>query len=116
MRNAAPVLGWAGVLIALAVTAYVFAPHAELQWLLLAGAAAAALTIGATLVRVGGAEGPRLLPDSSFATVAFALGLVLTLNGLVFGLWLVLVGAGTAALGAAGLVRERLASTGRSRR
>lgn len=53
-------------------------------------------------------EGPRAMPDLSFATVLVALAVALLVASPVAGLWLTLVGAGVGAMGVGGLVRERL--------
>jgi hypothetical protein len=55
-------------------------------------------------------ERPRALPDVSYSTIAFATGVAMMLNGVAFGLWLVLTGAGLAACGLGGLAREYLAA------
>ena len=48
----------------------------------------------------------RLLPELSLATVLFAFGVASAVSGIAFGLWLILIGAGIAALGLAGIARE----------
>jgi hypothetical protein len=48
----------------------------------------------------------RLLPELSLATIMFAFGVASALSGVAFGLWLILLGAGVAALGLAGIARE----------
>ncbi len=62
------------------------------------------------------ATGPRRLARSSLPTVVIVFGLAMALNGLTFGLFLILIGAEVAALGVAGLVlqmlNERRASRG----
>jgi hypothetical protein len=55
-------------------------------------------------------ERPRALPDLSYSTVALAVGIAAMLNGVAFGLWLVLIGAGLVGLGLGGLAREYLAA------
>lgn len=55
-------------------------------------------------------ERPRLLPDLSYSTIAVAVGAAMMLNGVAFGLWLVLIGAGLVVLGLGGLAREHLAA------
>jgi hypothetical protein len=74
---------------------------------LIAAAAGATLALGAWLrVRGERSAEPDLVPDASYATVAVALGLAGALAGVAWGRWLMLMGLGLAALGAAGLVRE----------
>jgi hypothetical protein len=55
------------------------------------------------------ATGPRRLATSSLPTVVLVLGLAMMLNGLTFGLFLILIGAEVAALGVAGLVAQFVA-------
>jgi hypothetical protein len=51
----------------------------------------------------------RRVPASSLPTVVFVFGLAMAVNGLVFGLFLILIGAEVAALGLAGLIAQHLA-------
>jgi hypothetical protein len=53
--------------------------------------------------------GDRPVPDLSFATVAFALGIINIVVGLYLGLYLILIGAAILGFGIAGLIREALA-------
>ena len=55
------------------------------------------------------APGPRRLAQSSLPTVVLVIGLAMMLNGLTFGLFLILIGAEVAALGVAGLVAQFVA-------
>ena len=55
-------------------------------------------------------ERPLVLPDLSYSTVAVGIGVAMMLNGVAFGLWLVLIGAGLTAFGLGGLAREHLAT------
>jgi hypothetical protein len=84
-----------------------------IEAVLLGSAAAASVLVGLALwtldSRDGGAEPPRALAMDSFATATLCAGLALALLGAGFGLWLILIGAGVAALGAGGLVREQRA-------
>ncbi len=59
----------------------------------------------------GLAEQPRLITDSSPATVTLIAGLAVALLGAGFGLWLILIGAGVTTLGLGGVVREQRART-----
>ena len=54
----------------------------------------------------------RLVPDLSLASVLLAFGVAAALVGTAFGLWLVLLGGGAAALGLAGWARELRAERG----
>jgi len=55
-------------------------------------------------------EGTEVLPRTSLATVALACGLTLVVVGLALGQALLWPGVGVVALGAGGLLRERLAA------
>lgn len=83
---------------------------------LLSGAAVALALIAVFAATVSEKAGPRTLARSSLPTVVLVLGLAMALNGLAFGLFLILIGAEVAALGLAGLVlqlvNERRASGG----
>ena len=108
-RAAIVLLAWGAWLgLATAVQAP-FHPHV-IEYGLLGGAAAATLLAGVLLWALDArrtADGQRLaIPDSSVATVTLVGGLSLALVGAGFGLWLILIGAGVAAVGAGGLVRE----------
>jgi hypothetical protein len=72
----------------------------------------AGLVVWALDGRRGQVEGPRLITDSSVATVTLVIGVAVALVGAGFGLWLILIGAGITVLGLGGMVREQ---RGRSR-
>jgi hypothetical protein len=55
-------------------------------------------------------ERPIVIPDLSYSTSTIAIGVATMLNGVAFGLWLVLIGAGLVALGLGGLAREHFAA------
>ena len=106
MRSAAPFLA--------AWTAWLFV-LAALLWILdddpLPPALLSAAALGWGLIGVASALRPdepprRSFADSSLATVIVTTGLVATLLGAVFGLWLVLVGAEIVLLGAIWLYAE----------
>lgn len=113
MRRAAVVLlAWGAWLGALTALQAVFAPK-PIQFSIPALATAACVTAGLVVwaldARRGQAERPRLIADSSSATVTLIVGLALALLGAGFGLWLILIGAGITSLGLGGLVREQRA-------
>lgn len=83
-------------------------PGADLiTHLLLAGVAAASLVVGLVALTLRGDGGaPVAAPELSFATALLALGVAAVVVGAMAGRWLVLIGAGMAAFGVAGLVRE----------
>lgn len=115
MRRAAVVLlGWGVWLGALTALQAVFAPKL-IQFSIPAVAGAACVTAGLVLwaldARHGQVERPRLITDSSLATVTLVVGLAVVLLGAGFGLWLILIGAGITALGFGGVVREQRART-----
>lgn len=97
---------------------------ALLQWLwtdddlapALSTGAAAALFLIALFAATISLEGsrPRRLAESSLATVAIVIGFAMAVNGLTFGLFLILIGAQVAALGVAGLVRQHVVDRRRS--
>ena len=113
IRRAAIVLlawgAWLGLFTAVQAP---FHSHV-IEYGMLGAASAATLLAGAVLWAIDARRpGParRLaIPDSSEATATFVTGLALALVGAGFGLWLILIGAGVAALGAGGLVREERA-------
>jgi hypothetical protein len=76
---------------------------------LLTGAAVALALIALYAAIVPEAAGSRRLATSSLPTVVLVLGLAMMLNGLTFGLFLILIGAEVAALGVAGLVAQFVA-------
>jgi peptidoglycan biosynthesis protein MviN/MurJ (putative lipid II flippase) len=110
MRRAAFVLlgwgAWLGVLTALQLP---FGPRG-IELAMLGGAAAACLSCGLVLWmlerRRSGSREVALAPRSSVAAATLACGGALALLGAGFGLWLILIGVGLAALGAGGLARE----------
>jgi hypothetical protein len=89
-------------------------PERTIQWVMLGGASAAAIATGSVAWQIGRARDartprPRLITDQSVATAAFAVGAAVALLGASFGLFLVLIGGGLAALGLGGLLREGIA-------
>jgi peptidoglycan biosynthesis protein MviN/MurJ (putative lipid II flippase) len=110
VRRAAFVLlgwgAWLGVLTALQLP---FGPRG-IELVMLGGAAAACLSCGLVLWtlerRRSGSREVALAPRSSVAAATLACGGALALLGAGFGLWLILIGVGLAALGAGGLARE----------
>jgi hypothetical protein len=80
---------------------------------LLAGAAAASL-VTAALLTLAGRRAPdtdpdplRPLPSTSWSSAAVGIGVSLAVIGLVWGLYLVMIGLGIVIAGIAGLVREQ---------
>ena len=77
---------------------------------LLTGAAVAlALLAAFAATRRDEAPETRRVAASSLPTVVLVLGLAMALNGLAFGLFLILIGAEVAALGLAGLIAQYVA-------
>jgi hypothetical protein len=113
IRRAAIVLlawgAWLGLFTAVQAP---FHSHV-IEYGMLGAASAATLLAGAVLwgidARRPGPARRLAIPDSSVATATLVTGLALALVGAGFGLWLILIGAGVAALGAGGLVREERA-------
>jgi hypothetical protein len=116
VRRAAVVLFvWGLWLAVLTGVQVVFAPKL-IQFAIPAVASAACVLVGLAVwaldVRQGDVDEPRLITDSSVATVALVLGAAVALIGAGFGLWLILIGVGIVALGLGGVIREQ---RGRSR-
>jgi hypothetical protein len=111
-RGAVVLLAWGLWLAVLTGVQAVFAPKL-IQFSIPAVAGAACLTAALVVWALDAGERrderPRLVTDSSIATVTLVLGLALALLGAGFGLWLVLIGAGIFALGLGGLTREQRA-------
>jgi hypothetical protein len=86
-----------------------FGTH-TIEYAMLGSAAGLCLMTGLIVwlldARAGAEEPVRTIADGSFATATLVVGLALALLGAGFGLWLILIGAGTVALGAGGVVRE----------
>ena len=79
----------------------------ELAPALLTGASVALILTAAYAATLRDeAPGPRTLARSSLPTVVLVIGVAMMLNGLTFGLFLILIGAEVAALGLAGLVTQ----------
>jgi MFS family permease len=112
-RAAIVMIGW-GALLGIATAVQTpFGPRI-IEYGLLGGASAACLVTGIAMwahdmLRSRMHERPRVLADNSFATATLVAGMAVALVGAGFGLWLILIGAGIATLGAGGLVREALA-------
>lgn len=113
MRRLASWIGALGVvLLVLSGVLVVFRPGAWLGYVELAGAGTGALLIAALGVaaerRAARPEdhGRRRLPDLSLPTVLVVIGIAVALDGLAFGLWLILIGLLIVLLGSAALLRE----------
>jgi hypothetical protein len=117
MRSGAPfIAAWALWLGALAVMLWIWTP-ALLPPALLSYAAAGWMAIALGIaIRGAPRDAGRAVLESSVATVLVAFGLAVSLTGLAFGLWLVLIGGEIVLLGLAGLVAEELELRGRRRR
>jgi hypothetical protein len=109
-RSALPNLAWAALLAASTGLLWAFTP----TWVplaLLGGSAALTLLVGLYLAarpaRSEDEDEERDIPDVSLATVGLAAGIAVAGLGLVAGAWLAYIGAGVAAFGALGLLRER---------
>jgi hypothetical protein len=111
-RGAIVLLAWGSWLGALTALQALFAPKAiqfEMPGAFSVACLLAGLALWAHQARSSPGERARLLSDSSHATATLVVGLALALIGAGFGLWLILVGAGLAALGTGGIAREQIA-------
>jgi hypothetical protein len=108
---------WTAVQLLFLHTAF---PERTLQWLMLGVVSAGALATGFGIWRLERRyrAGPweRLIANESAATATFTVGLAMALLGASFGLFLLLIGGGIAALGFGGLMRESLARGRTARR
>lgn len=105
-----PAIFWGLLMVALAaIGVTVFAGDARFAALMF-GIGAASIVLGIVLAVTGLGESPAhltiALPDLSPPTACVAVALVLMALGAVWGLWLVLIGAGTLVAGLAGVARE----------
>jgi hypothetical protein len=108
-RDGSYVALWGIFLTVLAWLQFAFAAR-RLQWALALGVALVILVLAALLLVRPNRDRVRLLPQTSYATVLLAVGVVMVALGLIFGQWLYLMGAGVVVLGAAGVAREVLAA------
>ncbi len=107
-RTGAPYLiGWGLWLGLLATVLWIWTPD-PLPPALLGAAALGSVLLGVVALLQGWTERSRHLPDSSLPTVLVAFGAAMTLNGVAFGIWLVLIGGEVFILGLALLLREHL--------
>jgi hypothetical protein len=102
--------GWGLLVLALAALQLPFGPHL-VEVALLAGAGLACLAVAAVAAVRARRRPPRADSETrvtrSGPTVGLALGVALMAFGAEAGPWLILLGAGVAALGLGGLLRER---------
>jgi hypothetical protein len=106
VKSGAPfVAGWGLWLVVLATMLWIWSGD-ELPAGLLTGAAVGWLLIALFVALRAAPTGPRILLESSLATVVVVIGASMMLNGLEFGKWLFLIGAEVAVLGLAGLAVE----------
>jgi hypothetical protein len=108
-----PLFGFAAAVFVLDALLWTYHPRA-LVGLLLALPAAVAVIGGLVLSAARTPEGAlRVVPELSLATTLLAAAVAVASAAAIFGVWLLLIGAGLAALGAGGLVRERRAGARR---
>jgi hypothetical protein len=106
-----PLFGFAAAVLVLDGVLWAYHPSA-LVGLLLALPAAVAVVGGLVLVGARRPDGSlRVVPELSLATTLVAAAIAVAAAAAVFGLWLLLIGAGLGVLGAGGLVREFRAET-----
>jgi hypothetical protein len=107
-RGSAWLLGVGVVLLVVAIVGWVWS-ESVIPPAVFTGQGVLCLVVALVLELKRPRERPLPLPDLSYSTLALGIGAALMLNGVAFGLWLVLIGAGLAAAGIGGLVRELLA-------
>ena len=112
-REAFPLLGFAALTAVFDGLLWTYQPT-RLAGLLLAlpAVVAAAAGIGAALAPAPSDR--RVVPELSLATVLVSIGCVAAAAGVIFGLWLFLIGAALALTGAAWLARELRAARRRA--
>jgi hypothetical protein len=112
-REAVPLLGFAALSAVFDGLLWTFQPT------LLAGLLLALPPVVTAAAGIGAALAPapsdrRVVPERSFATVLVSIGCFVAAAGVIFGLWLFLIGAGLALIGAAWLARELRAARRRA--
>jgi hypothetical protein len=108
VRGAAILAGFAVALSGPVAAIWIWHSNIEEPVMLTGALIGWALIAVVTLTALAREPSERLLPNSSLATVLIAIGIAMILNGLAFGLWLILVGAEVTLLGLAALVGEFL--------
>jgi hypothetical protein len=108
VRSPAIIAGFAVALAGPVAAIWIWHSNLEEPALLTGALVGWALIALVALTALAREPGERLLPNSSLATVLIAIGLAMILNGLAFGLWLILIGAEVTLLGLAALVGELL--------
>jgi hypothetical protein len=115
VRPGAIVFGVFGLLLGGTALLLFLWDEEPLAYGLLGGAAAASFLTAIVLTLVPraapdwDADLVRAVPNTSWAAAAIGIGASLAAIGIVFGLYLVLIGAGVALAGIGGLIRERRA-------
>jgi hypothetical protein len=103
--------GWGALIVLLAVAQLAFEPEAA-EIALLGGSGLVVVGAGlAALVAERRRRGRRAAPGevlrwTSASSVALAIGICLIVLGWELGAWMIAIGAGVAALGLAGVIRE----------
>jgi hypothetical protein len=104
-RRWTPLLVWAAMLAVFTTIQFVFSTNA-FYWGLLGGAAVVTAVLACYYVWRPPLRDAEYVPDSSYATVAVAAGLAITVVGVPFGVWLWLPGLGLLVVGLGGVVHE----------
>jgi hypothetical protein len=106
IRPGVVLAGWGALLALLGLVLALFSPP-QYEWALLAGAALGLAPLAAIMLVPGrGAEGRRVLPETSLPTVVVAAGIAVLAVGLAAGIWLIGIGIEVLALGIFLLARE----------
>jgi hypothetical protein len=114
-RDALPLLGFAAVLAVLDALLWSYGPTRLAGLLLALPALVAVVAAAAVGLPAAAAGGPRTVPELSLPTVVAAVACAVAAAGVIFGLWLILIGAGLAVAAVTGIVRELRAAPGGGR-
>jgi hypothetical protein len=104
-RRWTPLLVWAAMLAALTAIQFIFSTN-PYYWATLGGAALATVLFAAYYLWRPPLREAEYVPDSSYATVAVAIGAAVAVAGVPFGPWLYLPGLGLLVVGLGGVVNE----------
>jgi hypothetical protein len=111
-RDALPLLGFAAVSSLLDALLWWYGPPRLAGLLLVLPVALAVIAAAVVALPAAAAGDVRRVPELSLPTAVAAVACVVAGAGVIFGLWLILIGAGLAAGAVAGIARELRAAPG----